>query len=198
MASAKVQSLNALRDVKFAVTDFAESVARTLTSVDADINRITQWLSQDRPAYWKLQVRKREEAMAKIQGDIMRKRIIAAPEPASIVEEQKALEKAKRRVESAQRKLEAVRRWAPVWEREALLYKTSCRGITEAVHRDMPAAAVRLDLLTKSLDAYLQLQAPRTDGELAPDTAQSAPDESTPATENTEPVEPSAPPEPDA
>ena len=176
MASARVHSMQALRDMKAAVADFAESVSRTLTSVDADINRITQWLSQDRPAYWKLQLRKREEAVAKIQGDIMRKRIIAAPEPASIVEEQKALEKAKRRMESAQRKLEAVRRWAPVWEREALLYKTACRGITEAIHRDMPAAAVRLETLMRSLEAYLQVAVPRTDGEIAPPTLESQPE----------------------
>ena len=168
MSTARVQSLQALKDAKFAVADFAESVNRTLTSVDADINRITQWLTQDRPAYWKLQVRKREEAVAKVQADIMRKKIIAAPEPASIVEEQKALEKAKRSMESAQRKLQNVRRWAPAWEREALLYKTTCRGLAEAVHRAMPAAAARLDSLMSSLEAYLRIAVPRTDGELAP------------------------------
>src|SRR6266851_3368471 len=114
MSTARVHSLQALKDVKFAVAEFAESVGRTLTSVDADINRITQWLSQDRPAHWKTQVRLREEQVAKVQADIMRKRIIAAPEPVSIVEEQKALEKAKRRLDAAQRKLANVRRWAPV------------------------------------------------------------------------------------
>ncbi len=168
MSSARLHSLQALKDAKFAVAEFAEAVNRTLASVDADINRITQWLTQDRPAHWKAQVRLREEAVAKVQADIMRKRIIAAPEPASIVEEQKALDKAKRRLDSAKRKLEAVRRWAPVWEREALLYKTSCRGLTEAVHRDMPAAAIRLDTLLKSIDAYLSIAIPRTDGEIAP------------------------------
>jgi hypothetical protein len=167
MSSARLHSLQALKDAKFAVAEFAESVSRTMASVDADINRITQWLTQDRPAHWKTQVRHREEAVAKVQADIMRKRIIAAPEPASIVEEQKALEKAKRRLDSAKRKLDAVRRWAPVWEREALLYKTSCRGLTEAVHRDMPAAGNRLDTLMKSIDAYLSIAVPRTDGEIA-------------------------------
>lgn len=168
MSSAKVHSLQTLKDVKAAVADFAESVSRTIASVDADISRVTQWLSQDRPAHWKTQVRLREEQVAKVQADIMRKRIIAAPEPASIVEEQKELERAKRRLDSARRKLENVRRWAPIWEREALLYKTSCRGLTEAVHRDMPAAGVRLDSLMASLDAYLRIAVPRTDGEMAP------------------------------
>lgn len=163
MARARVYSVEVLKEVKAALSEFAESVAQTLTSVDADINRVSQWLTQDRPAYWKAQVRRREEEVAKAQAAIMRKRIIAAPEPASVVEEQKLLDRAKRRLAAAQRKLENVRRWGPVWEREALLYKTACRGLAEAVHRDMPAAAARLDAMMESLDAYLRLMPPETD-----------------------------------
>ena len=70
MSTARVHSLQALKDVKFAVAEFAESVGRTLTSVDADINRITQWLSQDRPAHWKTQVRLREEQVATANADV--------------------------------------------------------------------------------------------------------------------------------
>ena len=99
MPNARVHSLQVLKDVKASVAEFADSVNQTLTSVDSDINRITQWLTQDRPAYWKAKVRRAEDEVAKAQTDIMRKRIIAAPEPASVVEEQKVLEKAKRRLE---------------------------------------------------------------------------------------------------
>lgn len=168
MSSARLQSLDTLKDVKAAVMEFAETVNRTLTGVDADVGRVGQWLNQDRPAYWKARVRRCEDEAAKAQTDIMRKKLIAAPEPASVVEEQKALDAAKRRLAHAQRKLDNVKKWAPVWDREAMLYKTACRGLTEAVHRDMPAAAARLDHLMASLEEYLKVAVPRTDGEAAP------------------------------
>jgi|KBSSwiStaDraftv2_1062776.scaffolds.fasta_scaffold509629_3 hypothetical protein len=165
MSGARLYNTEALKEVKAALADFTESVGQTLASVDADINRISQWLTQDRPAYWKREVRKCEDAVAHAQTDIMRKRIIAAPEPASVVEEQKVLNRARQRLAEAQRKLDNVRRWAPVWEREALLYKTACRGLTEASHRDIPAAAARLDAMMTSLEAYLRLAAPQGDSD---------------------------------
>jgi hypothetical protein len=168
MGSARLQSLDTLKDVKAAVMEFAEAVNRTLTGVDADVGRVGQWLNQDRPAHWKARVRRCEDEVAKAQADIMRKKLIAAPEPASVVEEQKALDAAKRRLAHAQRKLDNVRKWAPVWDREAMLYKTACRGLTEAVHRDMPAAAARLDHLMASLEEYMRVAVPRTEGEAAP------------------------------
>jgi hypothetical protein len=173
MPAARVHTLQVLKDVKAAVVEFSDAVNQTLTSVDSDINRVTQWLTQDRPAYWKAQVRRREDDVTRAQTDIMRKRIIAAPEPASVVEEQKVLDHVKRRLAGAQRKLENVRRWAPMWEREALLYKTTCRGLAEAIHRDMPAATVRLDQMMASLDAYLRIAVPQTD---APPTTATDPE----------------------
>lgn len=168
MGSARLQSIDTLKDVKAAVADFADAVKRTLTGVDADVARVGQWLNQDRPAYWKARVRRCEDEIAKAHADIMRKKLIAAPEPASVVEEQKALDAAKRRLAHAQRKLDNVRKWGPVWDREAMLYKTACRGLTETIHRDMPAAAARLDHLMVSLEEYLRVAVPRTGGEMAP------------------------------
>jgi hypothetical protein len=163
---ASIQSVEALKDAKAALAEFTDAVTQTLASVDADINRVSQWLTQDRPAYWKAVIRRREDEVAKAHAAIMRKRIIAAPEPASVVEEHKAWDKAKRRLAAAQKKLDNVRRWQPIWEREALLYKTSCRGLAEAVHRDMPGAAARLESMMKSLDEYLRILPPQTQSDL--------------------------------
>src|SRR5258708_22423658 len=92
--AARVTSTEALKQAKVAMIEFADAIVSTLASVDSDINRISSWLNQDRPAYWKRQVRLREEEVNKIKTEIMRKRIIAAPEPASVVDEVKALDRA--------------------------------------------------------------------------------------------------------
>jgi hypothetical protein len=187
---ARVLSVEALRDVKAALAEFADAVKITLTSVDSDINRVSHWLTHDRPSHWKREVRRREDQVAAAQTDIMRKRLIAAPEPASVVEEQKALQIAKSRLHEAHKKLANVRRWAPAFEREALLYKGTCRGLSEVLHRELPRAAARLDRMVESLEAYARLAPPRGDLDSAPPPdsgGEAAPD---PAAQPTEPPSP--------
>jgi hypothetical protein len=173
---ARVLSIDTLLDAKAAMIEFAESINITLTSVDSDINRVSYWLTHDRPNHWKREVRKREEAVEEAKGAIMRKKIIAAPDPAPISEEQKLLQVAKVRLFEAEKKLAAVRRWAPTFEREALLYKGSCRGLTETLHRDVPIATARLDRMVASLEAYARIAPPRGDLESAerPDSSDTA------------------------
>lgn len=162
--SARVLSTDALKGAKAALAEFAEDVAATLAGVDSDIARVSHWISHDRLAHWKREHRRREDGAAHARSEIMRKQIIAAPEPASVVDERRAYERAKRRVEEADRKLAAVRRWAPVWEREALLYKGSCQPLAEAIHRDVPIAMARLERMLSSLEAYGRLAPPRAEG----------------------------------
>jgi hypothetical protein len=162
--AARVNSTEALKQAKAAMADFSDSIVSALASVDADINRVSSWLNQDRPAYWKRQVRLQEEGVIKIKTDIMRKRIIAAPEPASVVEEEKQLDRAKIKLEHAQKRFAAVKRWGPVWDREALLYKTSTHGLTEYLHRDVPTAVARLERMMTSLEEYTRIAPPSEDG----------------------------------
>jgi len=177
MTGAHVKSVSALKDVKAAVAEFIETVSSSLASVDADIQRMNQWLTHERPGHWKREVRKREEQLTLAKTAVMRKVIIAAPEPASVVEERKAVDRMQRRLDSARRKLESVRRWAPVWEREAELYKSSCNELVEAALGTLPLAKARLDRMVESLEAY---------SKIAPPTELGGGDES----DTTEPTEP--------
>lgn len=173
--SARVISSEALKQAKAAMVEFSDSIIAALSSVDADINRVSFWLNQDRPAHWKRQVRLREEDINRIKTEIMRKRIIAAPEPASVVEEEKALDRAKQKLAHAQSKYDAVRRWAPVWDREAMMYKTSTHGLTEYLHRDIPSAVGRLERMLDALEAYAQIAPPSTEDPVALDPSAEPP-----------------------
>lgn len=184
--AARVNSTEVLKQAKAAMAEFSDAIITALASVDADINRVSSWLNQDRPAYWKRQVRHREEEVIKIKTAIMRKRIIAAPEPASVVDEEKALDRMKIKLVQAQARLESVKRWAPTWDREAMMYKTSTRSLLEFLHADIPRAEGRLERMLDSLEAYAKV-APPTMG----DTAQLSPDMATP---DAPPDMPSVPP----
>lgn len=167
--SARVSSTEALKQAKAAMLEFSDAITMALASVDADINRTGFWLTQDRPAHWKRQVRLREEAINKIKAAIMRKRIIAAPEPASVVEEEKSLDRAKMLLGHAHARYEAVRRWGPVWDREAMMYKTSTHAITEFLHREVPQAVARIERMLESLEQYTRVAVPKMDAPSTPE-----------------------------
>src|SRR3954471_18191927 len=105
MAKARVQHLPVLKEVKAALVEFIESVSTTLTSVDADVGRVTQWLHQERPAHWKAEIRKRTDAVGSARQEGERKRLIAHPTPADVTLERKAVDRAKERLAEAERRL---------------------------------------------------------------------------------------------
>ncbi|MBX3378813.1 MAG: hypothetical protein KF805_01855 [Phycisphaeraceae bacterium] len=164
--SARISSVTALRDLKTALAQFIEQINVAFASVDAEIGRMGQWLQQERPAYYKHAVRRAEDAVTRAKSEISRKQYMRAPEPVSVVEERKALEKVKRRLEELQRKQEAVRKWAPRWEREAMMYKSTCRPLNEYLQATLPRAIERLEKMAVAIEDYLRLQAASPD--LAP------------------------------
>lgn len=188
--SARILATEAMAEAREALAEFADTVSRILAGVDADIQRTAQWLQHDRPTHWKHQVRHREEEVTRAKSAIASKQLTAAPEPASVVEERKALERIKRRLEEARRRQEATRRWAAVFEREAMMYKGAAQPLRTMVAGQIPAGLARIARMMESVEAYLAIR-PAPDGAPTP-----APD--TPGTPGTTPghgTPPTAPPE---
>lgn len=167
---AKVLSTDAMRDAKAALAEFAEAVAYTVSSVNTEAERMSQWLSQDRMLHWKREVRRWNDEVEMAKAAIMRKRIIAAPEPASIVDERKALERAQRRLETARRKLENTKRWDRLWDRELAKCRGGWQSLAAAVRRNIPKASARLDRMVASLEAYARLAPPSQESPAHPGT----------------------------
>jgi hypothetical protein len=162
--SARVHDSEALKLARSALSQFAEQVSGALASVDADIERVSQWLRVDRQTHWKLEVRRRVEAVERGKAEIMRKRIIAAPDPASVALEERQLDRARQRLDDARLKLDRVQRWVPTWEREAMLYKTSTRQLSEYLNADVPRALAILSRMMESLEAYTAVAPPPGEG----------------------------------
>lgn len=158
--SARIYDIEALKAARAALAVFAEEASAALASVDADIQRVSQWLNSDRPNHWKMELRHRQNKVESIKGEIMRKRIIAAPDPASVVLEERRLQRAAERVEEARRRLECTKRWAPVWDREAMMYKGSTRSLTEALHSDIPRGMAILARMMETMEEYESIVPP--------------------------------------
>src|SRR4051812_19107517 len=111
--SANVRSLDVIRDFKAALVRFEEEACIAMAALRQEIVRALDWLEHDRPIYWKEQVRRSFDAVAKARTDLdaCRRRTVADHRPACI-EEQLALRKAQERLKTAEEKVELVRRWA--------------------------------------------------------------------------------------
>jgi hypothetical protein len=160
----RIYDSKALLETKAALVKFAEQVTGALASVDADISRLSQWLKQERPSYWKHEIRKREDKVLAAKTDIQRKIISQAPEVPSLILERRVLQRAQASTEEARKRLEKVKQWSPRWERDALLYKTTTSALSEALYRDIPLALSRLEQMMIALEAYVRM-APPTGGD---------------------------------
>jgi hypothetical protein len=166
--SARILATESMAEARAALADFAATVDRILSGVDSDIQRMTQWLQQDRVAHWRREVRVRQDQVLQAKTALARKQFVAAPEPARAVEEHKAVERAKRRLEEAQRRQDATRRWAPVWERDAMAYKGPAHQLRDMISGQIPGALRRISSMMESVEGYLSLSPPPGDPETAP------------------------------
>lgn len=164
---AKVSDVGILRDMKIALVKFAEEVRTTLSGVDSEVQRVGQWLTHERPAHWKHEIRRREDKVQHAKAAIATKQLARAPDPVSVAQERKDLQKAQHHLDEGQHRAAAVKRWAPVWDREAQLYKSSCSGLGETLERDVPQGVARLERMVKALEDYLRVTGVETAEQLA-------------------------------
>ena len=62
--SANVASIEAIRDFKGALLRFEEGAAHALSALQQEIYRALDWLENDRPAYWREQIRRGHDRVA--------------------------------------------------------------------------------------------------------------------------------------
>lgn len=164
---ARITDIEALKELKIALLKFAEEVGSTISGVDSEVQRVGQWLTGERPAYWKHEIRKREDRVQQAKAVIAAKQLAQAPNPVSVAQERKDLQREQNKLEEGLRRQAAVKRWAPVWDREAQLYKSSCSGLGESLQRDIPMGVSRLERMMKSLEDYLRVTGVETAEQLS-------------------------------
>lgn len=160
---ARVTSLDALREFKAALGEFAEQAGLALSEATSDVQRTIWWLQNTQVAHWQREIKKRGEKVAQAKADLNRVQIQSNDARPSAVIERKALAAAQRRFDEAEEKLRRVRKWHMVLERELMLFRAGCAQIAGAVAGDLPMAIGRMDKMISSLEAYVALAAPTDD-----------------------------------
>ena len=158
---ARVQNLEALKQLKHALWKFQETINIALTDAESDMQRTGIWLETEQKTYWNAQLRKRQEAVEKAKEKVREKQLYkdATGMRSSAVDEMKILQAAQRQLVEAEQKVVAIRKFIPKMQKETMIYRGGVQRFASTVHTDLPVAISKLDRLLATLEAYVSLSA---------------------------------------
>jgi len=161
-----VQSPDVIKRFRSSFIKFTEEGRRAVEDVQRDVSRVQQWLDREQAAFWKRELRKREETVQRARSEYTRARTDQGPlRKRSCVDEKKALDKALRLHEEAERKLAAVKKTLLTLEQDIAKAIGPVTTFSSMLASEGPQAVTRLDTMLDKLDDYLR---PRQAGPAEP------------------------------
>ena len=160
--AAQVKSIEALESFRAVLGLFASDVDQALSASQAEIARFANWLEHEQLAFWRHELRVRDDKVAEAKADLHRclSATIDPHRTPSCYQEKKFLEAAKCRFEEAERKLAAVRRWIPLIRQAIFEYRLKVEPLESAVAADVPRGMAVLQSSVARLEAYLNVAPP--------------------------------------
>jgi hypothetical protein len=155
--------VEAIRDFRGCYLVYCDEVKESLATADHETRHMKSWISAQ-AQYWKKEIRACEERLSQAKNALFRKELqkTAAGRTPDVIEEKKAVARAKEALEHAHKKLANCKRWEIEFERAIGEYEGPARQLSGEVEGDPPRAVSHLDRILDSLDAYMQLAPVRT------------------------------------
>ena len=154
---ANITDVGALDEFRRALIRFREELNAALAEADSEVKSTFVWLERDRMLHWRRAVPRLDEELTSAKSALFRKesQTMGTGQRPSVIDEKKAVERAKRRCEDARERLERTRRWLATLERDVSLFKSAMSPLASLVDRDLPDAILRLRNMSLALEAYL-------------------------------------------
>lgn len=159
---ARVTSIGVLQLTQASLQKFRSEAAAAIDDLAGEVRRMSEWIHHDRKEYWALEQRKSWEAVTQARIQLQQARTarrMVGHEP-SCIDEERALERAKRRLETAEQKVRAVQHWTHVIDRAVDEFQQSRTKFTMWLDVDLLKAVAVLNRLSETLDDYVSLEAP--------------------------------------
>ena len=160
---ADIKSIDTLSLVKVALISYAHDSSQALADIEIEGQRGIDWITVDRAAYWKAEMRKAADGVNQAIKDLEHCRAYkkVGDNAPSCAEEKKNLEKARKRLQKTEEKLELVKRWTPVVLQQ---YRETCVRLVrfrEVIDVDCPRAIARIEQMLTALENYQTVAGPR-------------------------------------
>ncbi len=159
--SAKVLSVDALKQFRIALINFVEEGRNALSGVDMELRRMREWLERDQLSYWQTQVKRRHEAMMTARTELFRRQLAQQGSDAvSDTEQKEALREAQRKLRMAEEKVETVKKLVPIFHHALSEYTSHSTPLADHLTGGIERSLASLQKMVESLESYLALQAP--------------------------------------
>jgi hypothetical protein len=159
---ANVLSIDVLQRFRVALIRCQEELSLALAEADSEVDRAVAWVERDRILHWRQRVQRLSEEVNDARSALFRKQTVTSSKDSkpSVVDEKKALERAKAMLEDAERRGQRSHSWASALPRDQSLYKGGVAALATIVDRDLPAAIQALERMSIALERYGRDQAP--------------------------------------
>jgi hypothetical protein len=154
--SAKVGSIDAIREFREALGCFVEDARAALTSVEMENRRINEWVKNTQRLYWLNEVKRRREKMNEIRGELHRRKLSGAGD----TEAKEAVRIANNRLRVAEEKVEIVKKAAPVLQHAIDEYLGLARPLGDMLTGEIEHCMALLERMADALDDYIRISAP--------------------------------------
>jgi len=160
--SANVRSIEAVREFRAGVVQFQDDSQIVLNTIRQQLLRAQQWLEQECPQYWRMEIQKGFTRVAEARGrlDACRRRRLGDFKP-SCFEEQEAFRREQRKLEIA--------RWANQFRQEFDEFQGRSGQLESCLLNDMPKLIALLDRISQTLEAYAEMTKAPLEGTVNPE-----------------------------
>lgn len=159
--SADITSIPAIREFRVALLKFQDEGRSSLEVLQIELQRVLQWIEQDRPAYWTSQVRRAFDLVSQTRTALItcQMRKVADRRPACI-EEKQAHAAAKRRLQHCQEQIHRVKKWGVKLHQERDEFRGRMSGLSRVLDQQIPQMAALLERISTTLEDYAEMAAP--------------------------------------
>jgi hypothetical protein len=159
---ANVLSVEVLQRLRTAMVRCHEEMGLALSEADSEVDRAVMWVERERVMHWRGRIQRLGEEVNDARSALFRKETVTSSKESrpSVVDEKKALERAKARLADAEQRLQRSRAWAVSLPRDQALYKGGTAALAGMVERELPAAIAALERMSLALEAYQRGPAP--------------------------------------
>ena len=159
---ADIKSIDTLSLVKLAMITYAHDSSQALAEIEVEGQRGIDWITVDRAAFWKAEMRRAADGVNQAIKDLEHCRTYkkVGDNAPACAEEKKNLEKARKKLQRAEEKLELVKRWTPVVLQQ---FRETCIRLVrfrEIIDVDCPRAIARIEQMLTALENYQTVVSP--------------------------------------
>jgi chromosome segregation ATPase len=156
--SARVNSLDALKALHAALARYGPEALEALGAAEMEIRRTFDYLN-DQLKYWKRQVEKCHEDVNRAHADLTHARALRKGEQSGYVEQEIALNKARKRLREADEKVVVVKRWLLHLPQAVNEYEGPARRLAGMLDSDLKQGLAILHNKIDILEAYMAVTA---------------------------------------